>query len=134
MMRRVLLLIPALLLGACSRGERDAAAERRFASRALTGVLAYPRSSLAAVAAGTEAAELTLTTPDAPEQVAGWYRQTLHLNRWDLRSDVPQSDGSVVIHAVKDGRPLWITVRPSAGAPGTIYTLVGVVLEGDSVR
>jgi hypothetical protein len=35
---------------------------------------------------------------------------------------------------MKDGRPLWVTIRPTVGAPGTTYPLVGVVLEGDSIR
>ena len=134
MRRLAALLLPVLVLAACRGGDRDPAAERRFASQALTGVLAYPQSSVAAVAAGTEAAEVTLTSPADPAQVAAWYRQTLHLNNWELRSDVPQSGGVVVMHAMKDGRPLWVTIRPSVGAPGTTYTLVGVVLEGDSIR
>jgi hypothetical protein len=134
MMRRALLLVPVLALAACSRGDRDPAAERRFASRALTGVLAFPQSNVAGVATGTEAAEVTFTTHAEPAQVAAWYRQTLYLNKWELRSDVPQSEGMVMMHAMKDGRPLWITIRPSVGGPGTTYTLVGVVLEGDSIR
>ena len=134
MIRRTLLVVPVLALAACNRGDRDPAAERRFASQALTGVLAYPQSSVAGVAAGAEAAEVTLTTPADPAQVAAWYRQTLHLNSWKLLSDVAQSGGVVVMHAMKDGRPLWVTVRPAVGAPGTTYTLVGVVLEGDSIR
>lgn len=134
MLPRALLLAPVLALAACGRGERDPAAERRFASRALTGVLAYPQSSVADVAAGTEAAEVTLTTPVAPAEVAAWYREALRLNNWELRSDMSQADGLVVMHAMKEGRPLWVTIRPTVGAPGTTYTLVGVVLEGDSIR
>lgn len=134
MPRLALLVLLALAVTACSREERDAAAERRFASQALTGVLAYPRSNIAGVATGTEAAEVTLTTSATPAQVAAWYREVLRLNSWELRSDAPQSDGAVVMHATKDGRPLWVTIRPTAGAPGTTYTLVGVVLEGDSIR
>jgi len=134
MSRLAFLVLPVLALAACNRGNRDADAERRFASQAMTGVLAYPLSRLAGVATGTEAAELTLTTPDGPDRVAAWYRQTLGLNHWELRSDAPQSDGTVVMHAIKDGRPLWVTIRPTVGAPGATYTLVGVVLEGDSIR
>ena len=134
MIRRALFLVPVLALAACGRADRDPAAERRFASQALTGVLAYPQSNVTDVAAGTEAAEVTLTTPADPAQVVAWYRQTLHLNDWELRSDVPQSGGAVVMHAMKEGRPLWVTIRPTVGAPGTTYTLFGVVLEGDSIR
>ena len=134
MRRLAVLLLPVLALAACRGGDRDPAAERRFASRALTGVLAYPESRVADVAAGTEAAEVTLTTAADPARVATWYRQTLHLNNWELKSDVPQAGGEVVMHAMKEGRPLWITIRPTAGAPGTTYTLVGVVVEGDTIR
>ena len=134
MRRLAVLLLPVLALAACRRGDRDPAAERRFASQALTGVLAYPQSTVAGVATGTEAAEVTFTTPSEPARVAAWYRQTLHLNQWELRSDAPQADGMVMMHAMKDGRPLWVTIRPTVGGSGTTYTLVGVVLEGDSIR
>src|SRR5882672_8062202 len=47
-----LLLALGLLAVSCERRDRDAAAERAFAGRALRGVLAYPRSSLVSISAG----------------------------------------------------------------------------------
>jgi len=128
----VLLSAAALLLApACERPARGRQ-QRAVASRALSNMLAYPQSSVVNVAAGREAAEVTLSAPATGDEIARWYRQTLVLNGWDLTRDGRLPDGSMVIHAVKDGRPLWVTVQPGSGG-ATTYTLVGVALESDSV-
>jgi hypothetical protein len=102
--------------------------------RALHGVLVYPQSKQIGMAAGEEAAQVTLTTPDSIGRVTSWFRQALALNRWTLQSDVTGNDGSVSITALQGKRPLWITLRPNAGAPGTTYTIIGAVVEADSPR
>lgn len=122
----------ALLLTACDR-HASGRQQRELAARALSNMLAFPQSTVVRVAAGTEAAEVTLSAPADGEAIARWYRQTLLINGWELTRDGRQDDGSVVIHAVKEGRPLWVTVHPGGGA-ATTYTLVGVALEGDSAR
>ena len=66
--------------------------------------------------------------------MATWYRQMLRLNGWDLQSDAVLKDGSVAIFAQQDNRPLWITLKPNAGGPGTTYTLIGTELPRDSVK
>ena len=134
-MRRTmpLLVTLALLAGACER-PRDTQADRTLASRALRGVLAYPQSSLVSISAGNEAAELAFSSPDSVANVATWYRQVLLMNGWDVRSDVTQKDGSVRIYAQKDTQPLWVSMRPSVGGPGSTYTLVGAVPRADSTK
>ncbi len=103
--------------------------------QALHGVLVYPQSLQIGMAAGEEAAQITLTTVDSIERVASWFRQALMLNRWTLQSDVTGNDGSVSIAALRGKRPLWITLRPNVGGPGTTYTIIGaVVVESDSLR
>ena len=128
-------LLPLLLVGAvCVACERPAERheDRDFAAKVLTGILAYPQSSVVGVAAGSEAAQATLSAPDPVGQVAQWYRQVLHLNGWELESDVVAADGSISIMARKDKRPLWITLKPTVGGPGTTYTLIGADITQDT--
>ncbi|HUL02533.1 MAG TPA: hypothetical protein VLV16_04775 [Gemmatimonadales bacterium] len=124
MPRLSLVLAIALSLAACER-PAERRADRDYAARLLTGLLAYPKSTLVAVDAGQGAAQVTLSTPAPVEQVATWYRQTLRLNGWELQSDTPMNDGSLVIYAHRGARPLWITLRRGDGGQGTTYTVIG---------
>ena len=128
-MRQFLLVL--LLVVACDRPKEPDA--RQLASRALQGVLSYPGSTIVKVNAGTDAAEVTLTTPDPVAQVANWLRHALTLNGWQLRNEGKGAGGAVSIYAEKpDGRPLWVTLKPNVGGPGTTYTLIGAIIESDS--
>ena len=127
----VLLCVVGLSSGACER-PAERTNEREFAAKVLTGLLAYPRSSVVGVSAGQDAAQVTLSTPAAPQDVATWYRQMLRLNGWDLVNDGVTADGGVSIFAQKGKRPLWITLKANAGGPGTTYTLIGADLSQDS--
>jgi hypothetical protein len=130
-MPRPVPLLMLLLLASCERpGER--VEDRELAARALEGVLAYPRSAVVSIAAGPEAAQAAFTTPAAVEHVAAWYRETLRLNGWELKSDRRMAGGSIVLYAERGGRPLWITLQGNVGGPGTSYTLVGRHLAADS--
>jgi hypothetical protein len=127
------LAILLMLCAACERpGERTS--ERALAAKLLSGVLAYPRSTLVGVSAGQDAAQVTLTTPAQLSSVAAWYREALKLNGWQVRTDQAMADGSIAIYADSGRRPLWITLRPNAGAPGTTYTLVGAILGADTTK
>jgi hypothetical protein len=123
----------ALLVAACDRS-RDEATTRSLASRALSGVLAYPQSSLVNVSAGSEAAQIVLASPASVADVVAWYKTALPLNHWDLKSNVTGRDGVVTLYAEREARPLWITLRPNVGAPGTTYTLIGAFVEPDSAK
>jgi hypothetical protein len=135
----LLALLALVLLAACERpGERTS--ERALAAKVLTGVLAYPRSTVVSVSAGQDAAEVVLTTPAPPPAVATWYRQALKLNGWRVKNDQTMADGSLAIYADsggrggRGGRPLWITLRVNQGGPGTSYTLIGAVVARDTAR
>ena len=132
-MSRVLALVcvVAVCAAACERSA-DQTKQRQFAAQLLAGLLAYPRSSVLQVSTGQDAAQVTLSTPAAVPAVATWYRQVLRLNGWDLQGDGVMSDGSVSIYAEKGKRPLWITLKATAGGPGTTYTLIGAQLPRDS--
>jgi hypothetical protein len=125
-----------LVVAACTARDRpqDLAQERAFAATLLRGVLTYPQSSVVNVATGSDAAQVTLSTPASVPVVATWYRRMLRLNGWDLQNDAVMNDGSVAILAQQGARPLWITLKANSGGPGTIYTLMGAELPKDSVH
>ena len=127
--------IPVLLLlaiaVACNRPQPPDT--RTMLRKSLHGVLVYPRSTLVDAASGTDAAQVTLTTLDSVGVVAGWFREELNLNGWALQSDITNTDQSITITASKGNRPLWITLRPNVGGPGSTYTVIGAVVSGDSM-
>jgi hypothetical protein len=130
-MNRTLVALSLLaLVASCDRPKEPDA--RQLASRALRGTLSYPRSTVVSVSAGTDAAEVTLTAGDPVDRIASWFREALPLNGWQLRNEGKGADGAVSIYAEKDGRPLWLTLRPNVGSPGTTYTLIGAIIEPDS--
>lgn len=132
MPRALLLCLAAVTVAACER--RHEAESRAMAVRVLQGVLVYPGSNLVSVASGSDAAEVRLASQASPAAVATWYRQTLRLNGWDLKSDGRLPDGSVTIYAELGKRPLWITLHPAAEGRGTTYNLIGAQVVGDTVK
>jgi hypothetical protein len=124
--------LAALSVTACER--RHEAESRAMAVRVLQGVLVYPRSNVVEVSAGTDAAQVQLSSAASPDAVATWYRQVLRMNGWQLKSDGRLPDGGVTIYAEQRGRPLWITVHPNTGGPGTTFNLIGAQVVGDTVK
>jgi len=117
---------------ACEK--RGQANPRPTVSRALRGVLVYPLSTEVSIAAGTDAGQATLTTPESLTTVAAWFRQALKLNGWTLQSDLTGRDGTVTLYAEQAKRPLWITLKANVGGPGTTYTVIGGIVGGDTVK
>ena len=124
------LLFFALAVAACER-PAERRAERDYAAKILSGLLAYPRSSVVDVSTGQGAAQVTLSAPAVPESVATWYRQVLRLNGWDLVNDSKLPDGTLTIYAQRGTRPIWVTLRTGEGG-GTSYTLIGADTTADS--
>ena len=133
MRRSMLFIVVAVLAAGCNR-ERNTDDARALAARALRGALAYPQSTLVNLSAGSDAAELTFTSPATAADVAQWYRRALGLNGWELKSDQTGRDGAIAMYAEHGRRPLWLTVRPTVGGPGSTYTLMGAVVAGDSIK
>ncbi|HEV8399835.1 MAG TPA: hypothetical protein VGQ18_08360 [Gemmatimonadales bacterium] len=133
MRRSTLFLVLALLAAGCNRERSDADA-RALAVRALRGALAYPQSTLVNLSAGTDAAELTFTSGAAAADVAQWYRRALTANGWEVKSDQTGRDGAIAMYAEQGPRPLWLTVRPNVGGPGSTYTMIGAIVAGDSIK
>ncbi|MGH2608334.1 MAG: hypothetical protein ACRDHF_04530 [Tepidiformaceae bacterium] len=135
-MRRIapvlfLLSLAAALVAACERPREEERA-RALTAHVLRDMMVYPASTLVSFAAGEEAGQVVLSTPAAVDTVTAWYRQVLRLNGWELRQDQQRPDGSRILYAVKTERPLWITLRRTAGAPGTTYTLIAAEVAADS--
>ena len=126
MIRTPAVVLCCAALIACER-PGGAEATRRAAGRALEGTLAYPRSTMVSVSAGEEAAQLVMSSPDSVAAVARWFVQALSQNNWDVKRTVTDRTGTVTIYAEQDKRPLWLTLRPNAGGPGTTYTMIGVI-------
>ena len=132
-MSRATLLLPlAVALAVACERPAERRNEREFAAKVMTGLLAYPRSSLVDVSAGQDAAQVTLSTATPPADVATWYRRMLRVNGWDLVNDGVMGDGSISIYAEKGKRPLWIRLKASESGSGTTYTLIGAQLPQDS--
>lgn len=106
---------------------------RRLAGQALQGTLAYPRSSMVSVSAGEEAAQLVMSSPDSVPVIARWFVRALGMNNWDVKRNIRDANGTVTIYAEQNQRPLWLTLRPNVGGPGTTYTMIGVIPK-DSVK
>jgi hypothetical protein len=130
-MRPTFILFLCVAAAACNRPQPPDT--RAMLRKSLHGVLVYPRSTLVDVSSGADAAQVTLTTLDSVAVVASWFRTELNLNGWALQSDVTSGDGSIAIAAQKGSRPLWITLRPNVGGPGSTYTVIGAVVSGDSM-
>jgi hypothetical protein len=118
-------LIYAALLGCERPGSPEQT--RRLTGQALRGALAYPRSSMVSASAGEEAAQLVMSSPDSVSVIAKWFVQTLTLNKWDVQRNITDRSGTVTIYAEQDKRPLWLTLRPNVGGPGTTYTMIGAI-------
>ncbi len=128
-MSRTFVVVTVLMcaVGACER--HGQVASRAVLRQAMQGVLAYPRSTLVSMTAGTDAGQMVFTSPDGVDTVAHWFRLALPMNGWKLQSDAKAADGTVSMYAQKGIKPLWITFKRNVGAPGTTYTLIGAVTD-----
>ena len=133
MRRSTLFIAIALLAAGCNREQSNQDA-RALAARALRGALAYPQSTLVNLSAGSDAAELTFTSAAAAADVAQWYRRALSMNGWEVKSDQTGRDGAIAMYAEQGQRPLWLTVKPNVGGPGSTYTMIGAIVAGDSIK
>ena len=107
---------------------------RQRTSQALSGALAYPRSTPVSASAGAEAAQLVMSSPDSITVVARWFLDALPRNHWDVKRTVSDPAGTVTIYAEQNKRPLWLTLRPNVGGAGTTYTMIGVIPTDSTKR
>ncbi|HEY6809382.1 MAG TPA: hypothetical protein VI160_11420 [Gemmatimonadales bacterium] len=117
-------------IGACDRPQED---PRPMIEKAMKGLVQYPNATVVSMTAGTDAGELNLTSPDSVAQVAQWYRKYLAINGWQLQGDRINADQSVSLYAERGTRPVWITLRPSAGGPGTSFSVMSGIADTSAV-
>lgn len=132
MTRAAVFILTCAALLACERPGSPEQTRRR-AGQALQGTLAYPRSTMVSVSAGEEAAQLVMSSPDSVQVVSRWFVRALGMNNWDVKRNIADANGTVTIYAEQNKRPLWLTLRPNVGGPGTTYTMIGVIPK-DSVK
>ena len=135
MTRRVLALVLAALAGgACERPSERDPGDRAMAGRIMRGALVYPTSQVLTYATGEQVAEVVLTTLASLDEVVRWYRVALPLNAWEVKTQSRERDGTVTLYAVQRSRPLWVRLRANTGGPGTTYSVIGVEVQGDTIR
>src|SRR6266487_1271072 len=123
MSRATCFIVVFALLAACERPGYNPDETRHRAGQALSDTLAYPRSSM-----------LSVSSPDSVTTVATWFLKALPLNHWDVKRNVSDRSGTVTIYAEQNKRPLWLTLRPNVGGPGTTYTMIGVIPTDSTKR
>jgi hypothetical protein len=134
-MKIVPVLIPifALALAACGPEPRPADASgvaRRDPPppvAVLVAVPVLPHSRVVSATGTSEAVSTTLSAPYPPDSSAAWYRRALLARGWRLVGDLRAADGTLTIHAEREGPPLWIIVRKAPG--GSELQVIGAVVD-----
>ena len=125
------LLGTAAVVACEKRGQAD---PRPTVSRALRGVLVYPRSLMLEMDAGDSVGQITLTTADSFPRVVAWFHEAFRLNGWEMQSDAADREGIVTLYAQRGRRPVWVRLHANVGGPGTTYTVTGGIVSGDTVK
>ena len=127
----LILAIAILLLHAgCGDAPRESAATVEPPIEALRGVPIFPLSLEVTQTGTADALEASFTVLAPPDSVASWYRTQLLDGVWRLVGDVRAPDGTITLHAQRDGPPLWVIIqRSTAGQGGTVYRLIGAVRD-----
>lgn len=92
-----------------------------------------PGSAPVTSTVGSDAADIVFNVPFQQDSVANWYRTRLIADGWDLQGDGKLSDGTVSLHATRNGPPLWILVR-STGVKTSQVTMIGGVPDSGTVE
>jgi hypothetical protein len=122
------ILLAVLALTACGGDAPppDQVAANRAATRTLADAPLMTGSQMISSNVGQDAAQAVVTVPFGPDSVANWYRQDLVNKKWNIVGDAKMADGSVSLHASRNGTPLWIIIR-GTGVASSQVTLVGAV-------
>ena len=128
-------LAPIVILGlaACGPEPRPAdvsGAVRRDSAppvQVLVAVPVLPNAKVVAATGTSETVSTTLRSPYSPDSSAAWYRRALLAKGWRLVGDQRANDGSLTIHAEREGPPLWIIVRKAPG--GSELQVIGAIVD-----
>ena len=130
---RVFVSLLALGVAACGPEARpiDTAQARRDSAppvQVLVAVPVLPHAKVISATGTSEAVSTTLSAPYPPDSSAAWYRRALLARGWRLVGDQRAGDGSLTIHAERQGPPLWIIVRKGPGG-GSELQVIGAIVD-----
>jgi len=109
-----------LLLPAAACGQDEGRPVPPSVSEAFAELPLPPDPSYVGRSGGEGALTISLRSGHPYEVVLDYYRKTLGVEPWRIRSDARDGDAGRVIYAEHDGRPLWVRLTPE----GTAWTLV----------
>jgi hypothetical protein len=112
------LVLAGLLASGCGGTEQP-----RASATLLAGIPVAPQASAAGRAAGADAVQAEFQTPMTADSVAAWYRRWLLADGWLTTGDTRAPDGTLTLHAVKNGRPIWLMIQPAGR--GATFAIIG---------
>jgi len=98
----------------------------------LDGIPVAPASARVESGGGPEAVEARYRSGLPADSVSAWYRRWFLAQRWQINGDARLPDGATVLHAEREGRPVWILVRPGDRGAGSTFSLMGAEPGGAS--
>src|SRR5690606_13141319 len=98
----------AFLLPAAACGQDEARPIPPSVAEAFAELPFPPDPSFVGRSGGEGALTLSLRSGQPYEVVLGYYRKTLGVEPWRIRSDARDGDAGRVIYAERNGRPLWV--------------------------
>lgn len=110
----------ALLLPAAACGQDDGRPVPPSVAEAFAELPFPPDPSYLGRSGGEGALTISLRSGQPYEVVLAYYRGTLAVEPWRIRSDARDGEAGRVIYAEHAGRPLWVRLKPE----GTAWTLV----------
>ena len=125
---RFLICATGFLLAACGSEAGKGQPRLPTLGKAFTNLPLPPNPVLVSRAGSEDALQLTLQSPADEDQVLRYYRGVLSSDKWRLISDTRNRDGSTVLYAEHDGRPMWVRIWKS-GDRGTMVELSGAVVS-----
>jgi hypothetical protein len=95
----------------------------------MQGAPLYLPADRIATRGSAEALENVFWSESAPDSIAAWYRWMLDRQGWQIVGDARMPDGSVTIHAERDGPPFWVIIRPHPTGSGTEFSVIGALRD-----
>ena len=118
----------ALLLPAAACGQDEARPVPPSVAEAFAELPFPPDPSYVGRSGGEGALTISLRSGQPYEVVLDYYRKTLGVEPWRIRSDARDGAAGRVIYAEHDGRPLWVRLKPE-GTAWTLVDLTGAVAK-----
>ncbi|MFI5236167.1 MAG: hypothetical protein ACHQXA_10685 [Gemmatimonadales bacterium] len=88
-----------------------------------------PNGAFVGRSGSEDALVLTFNSPMSADSVTGYYRSMFKADTlYHVLGDSKGAVGEQAFYLETTGRPLWIRIRPEAGASGSIVELTGAVV------